>query len=48
MQVVDPVCKMTVDTERATAKGVYSGRWVYFCSGTCKKNYEKTLAQRPA
>jgi P-type Cu+ transporter len=36
----DPVCGMTVDTERAAAQGVYGGQPVYFCSEHCKKSYE--------
>lgn len=38
--VKDPVCGMSVDSEGAPAKGVYDGRVVYFCSGTCQKTYE--------
>jgi len=41
----DPVCGMTVDTERAPAKGVYDGQPVYFCAEGCKKVYE---ARRPS
>ena len=36
----DPVCGMTVDTERAPAKGTYGGKTVYFCSTGCKQKYE--------
>jgi Cu+-exporting ATPase len=38
----DPVCGMTVDTEKAPAKGVYGGQAVFFCSTACRKEYEKT------
>ena len=39
--VQDPICGMSVDTERAPAKGVYNGKAVYFCSGGCQKKYEQ-------
>jgi YHS domain-containing protein len=42
MKVLDPVCGMTVDTDRAPAKGVYAGKTVYFCSVACQRTYEKT------
>lgn len=38
----DPICGMSVDTDRAPAKGVYGGKPVYFCSGACQKKYEAT------
>lgn len=41
MKAVDPICRMTVDTERAAARGTYDGETVYFCSESCKKTYEK-------
>ncbi len=44
MQVTDPVCGMTVDTERAAAHGVYDGKAVYFCSGSCQKRFEQKRA----
>ncbi len=48
MQVQDPVCKMTVDTVTAAAKGTYDGRTVYFCSVGCQKSFEKTARPRGA
>ncbi len=38
-RVKDPVCGMSVDTERAAAKGVYGRETVYFCSEHCKEAY---------
>lgn len=38
----DPVCGMTVDTERAAARGLYRGETVYFCSVGCQRKYEAT------
>jgi P-type Cu+ transporter len=45
MKARDPVCGMTVDTDRAAARTVYVGETVYFCSVPCQKAYEK---KRPA
>lgn len=36
----DPICGMSVDTEQASAKGVYGTETVYFCSERCKRTYE--------
>jgi YHS domain-containing protein len=36
----DPICGMTVDTDRAPAKGEYDGQPVYFCSADCKRVFE--------
>jgi len=36
----DPVCGMTVDTDRAAARGTYGGTPVYFCSLGCQRRYE--------
>jgi len=38
----DPVCGMSVNTERAPAQGLYGGQKVYFCSLACQKKYEAT------
>ncbi len=46
VMVKDPICGMSVDSDRAPAKGVYGGKAVYFCSGGCQKKYE--LAHKPA
>ncbi len=37
----DPVCKMTVDENTASAKTDYKGRTYYFCAEGCKKTFEK-------
>jgi Cu+-exporting ATPase len=39
-KVKDPVCGMTVETERAPVKGTYDGKVVYFCAEGCKRAYE--------
>jgi P-type Cu+ transporter len=41
-QARDPVCGMTVDTERAPAQGTYAGQKVFFCSAGCRRKYEAT------
>ncbi|HTT16076.1 MAG TPA: YHS domain-containing protein [Thermoplasmata archaeon] len=38
----DPVCGMSVETERAPAHGTYGGTAVYFCSEACQRRYETT------
>lgn len=40
MKVKDPVCGMTIDSERAAAKGTYDGETVYFCTVGCKTTFE--------
>ncbi|MGB6500508.1 MAG: YHS domain-containing protein [Thermoplasmata archaeon] len=41
MKSKDPICGMTVDSERAAARGVYAEGTVYFCSTACQKRYEQ-------
>lgn len=43
----DPVCGMTVDPEKAPAKGTYGGVMVYFCAKVCQQAYEKTHRRDP-
>ena len=43
VKVKDPVCGMTVDSEKAPAKGTYQGQTVYFCNEGCRKTYEARL-----
>jgi Cu+-exporting ATPase len=42
MKVKDPVCGMTIESERAAAQGSYGGQTVYFCATACQVQYEKT------
>ncbi len=37
----DPVCGMSVKSERAAATAEYEGRRYYFCSGGCKAAFER-------
>jgi Cu+-exporting ATPase len=40
MKVVDPVCKMTIEAEKAAATSVYKGQTVYFCAQACKAKFD--------
>jgi len=42
MQVVDPVCKMTIDPEKAAATSVYKGQTIYFCAKACKAKFDQS------
>lgn len=35
----DPVCGMTVDTERAAAREEFEGKTYYFCSPGCRDRF---------
>jgi len=37
----DPVCGMKVDEKKTVHKTEYRGVTYYFCSNTCKANFEK-------
>jgi YHS domain-containing protein len=39
--VIDPVCGMELDEKKVTQKSVYKGKTYYFCSATCRKDFEK-------
>lgn len=39
--VKDPVCGMQVDEKKVTQKSMYKGKVYYFCSATCKKEFDK-------
>jgi len=41
MKVVDPVCKMTIDSEKAAATSVYKGQMIYFCNPGCKTKFDQ-------
>ena len=38
MQVTDPVCRMTIDSEQAAGREVWQGQTYYFCSKSCSRN----------
>lgn len=37
----DPICKMTVDEQKASATSVYQGKTYYFCAEACKQAFDK-------
>ena len=39
--VKDPVCGMDVGEKKVTQKTFYKGNTYYFCSATCKKEFDK-------
>lgn len=41
MQVVDPVCKMTIEEKDAVATSTYKGATYYFCSKPCKEKFDR-------
>ena len=41
MKVVDPVCKMTIESEKAVATSEYDGQTIYFCAKACKTAFDK-------
>jgi P-type Cu+ transporter len=41
MKVVDPVCKMTVDSKKAAATSQYKGQTIYFCMPGCKEKFDQ-------
>ena len=46
MKVKDPICGMTIDSEKAAAKGTYDGQAVFFCSESCRRTFEARSAGR--
>jgi Cu+-exporting ATPase len=41
MAAIDPVCKMTVEEDKAAATAEYKGKTYYFCNVNCKKDFEE-------
>jgi Cu+-exporting ATPase len=52
MKVKDPVCGMMIEEKEAAATSTYKGVTYYFCSKTCKEDFDKApetyLAGKPA
>jgi len=38
--VTDPVCKMTIDENKAAGKSEYKGQTYYFCATVCKTKFD--------
>ncbi len=41
MKVIDPVCGMTIEDRDAAATSTYEGRTYYFCSKSCKEDFDE-------
>ncbi|HZT71018.1 MAG TPA: YHS domain-containing protein [Terriglobia bacterium] len=41
MKVIDPVCKMQIESEKAAATSQYKGQTIYFCAPGCKVKFDK-------
>ena len=41
MQVIDPVCKMTIEDADAAATSTYKGATYYFCAKQCKNKFDE-------
>jgi YHS domain-containing protein len=39
--VIDPVCKMKIDENKAAAKSEYKGQTYFFCAKVCKEKFDK-------
>jgi YHS domain-containing protein len=37
----DPVCGMNVDEKKAAGSSTYTGKTYYFCSTSCKTDFDK-------
>ena len=44
-KAIDPICKMTVNTETAAGKTIHDGEAYYFCSPGCKQKFDANLEQ---
>jgi len=44
-QVKDPVCGMTIDPAKATGQSNYRGHTYYFCSTSCKEQFDANPAK---
>lgn len=45
MKVTDPVCGMSIDSEKAHASESYQGRTFYFCSAHCQSSFKADPAK---
>jgi Cu+-exporting ATPase len=41
MKIIDRVCKMTIEDNKAVATSTYKGKTYYFCSKPCKEDFDK-------
>jgi Cu+-exporting ATPase len=45
MKVTDPVCKMSIDPEKAAGRSTWSGETIFFCSSGCKAKFDSDPAK---
>ena len=45
MKVTDPVCGMSIESEKAHASESYQGRSYYFCSAQCQSAFKANPAK---
>ena len=43
--VIDLVCGMEIDEEKAAGSSTYQGKTYYFCSVPCKEKFQKAPEQ---
>lgn len=48
MKVVDPVCKMEINPEKAVGTSEYKGQTYFFCAPGCKAAFDKDPAKYAA
>ena len=41
MNVMDPICRMEIDSDQAVGKTEHNGQTFYFCSEACQKQFQK-------
>ena len=41
----DPICGMVIDEKKAAGKSEYQGLTYYFCSVSCKKEFDRNPAK---
>ena len=44
-QAKDPVCGMTIDSDKAKERATYQGREFVFCSASCRQKFETNPQQ---
>ena len=43
--MIDPLCGMQVDPDKAAGSSQYNGTTYYFCSASCKARFDANPAQ---
>lgn len=45
MKVTDPVCGMSIESDKAAARETYQGSSYYFCSPNCQRTFKADPAK---